>query len=206
MPMNRKKFVIICGGDCHTDGISTETVENSFVIAADSGYNTAVLLNITPDLLVGDMDSIGNVPENIETVKVKPEKDDTDTMLAIDIALSRGAEEIIIIGGGGGRADHLLSNVFMLEALSDKGIRAELHDGINRMFVLQNGKATLKQNGGYFGLLALENSTVTATGCKYPLHSAPLTRTHPYAVSNEIAGNEAEVTVQGKIIVTQSKK
>lgn len=205
MVSESKRFVIICGGECDVRGISPKTVENSFVIAADSGYDTAVSLGVTPDLLVGDMDSIIRVPDGVELLRVKAEKDDTDTMLAIGIAMDMGAEEIVIIGGGGGRADHWLSNVFMLEALSDCGIRAELNDGINRIFVLSDGEVRLKNVGGYFGLIALEDSIVTATGCKYPLAQAPLRRTHPYAVSNEVTSDEAVITVRGKVIVVQSR-
>lgn len=205
MVSESKRFVIICGGECDVRGIPTKAVENSFVIAADSGYDTAVSLGVTPDLLVGDMDSIIRVPDGVEVLRVKAEKDDTDTMLAIGIAMAMGAEEIVIIGGGGGRADHWLSNVFMLEALSDCGIRAELNDGINRIFVLSDGEVRLKNVGGYFGLIALENSIVTATGCKYPLAQAPLRRTHPYAVSNEVTSDEAVITVRGKVIVVQSR-
>ena len=126
-------------------------------------------------------------------------------MLAISIAKSRGADEIIIVGGGGGRLDHLLSNIFMLESLADCGIRHKLCDGMNEAFVMCNGEATLKNHGGYFGLLALEDSIVTATGCKYPLKEATLQRNLPYAVSNEIKDEICTVKVRGKVLITNSK-
>lgn len=201
-----EKFVIIIGGECETSAIPRDIFDGAFIIAADSGYDTAKKLDVTPHLLVGDMDSISEVPSDIELYRVKSEKDDTDTMLAISIAKSRGANEILIVGGGGGRLDHLLSNIFMLEALADEGIRHRMYDGINEAFVLSDGEVTLKKRGGYFGLIALENSTVSASGCKYPLTNAPLKRSLPYAVSNEVTGTEAKITVRGKIIVTVSKK
>ncbi|MBR6808316.1 MAG: thiamine diphosphokinase [Clostridia bacterium] len=199
------KFVIICGGKCKTDGVPPSVFENAYIIAADSGYDTAKKLNVTPQLLVGDMDSISSVPCGIDTYRVKAEKDDTDTMLAISIARSRGADEIILVGGGGGRLDHLLSNIFMLEALADEGIRHRMYDGTNEAFVLSDGEVTLKKRGGYFGIIALEDSVVTATGCKYPLNAAPLKRTLPYAVSNEVTGSEAMIKVRGKVVVIVSK-
>lgn len=204
--MDKKNFLIITGGECHTDAISSTLADNAFVIAADSGYDTAMKLGIIPDLLVGDMDSIRAVPESVETLRVKAEKDDTDTMLAISIAKEKGAKHITVIGGAGGRADHWLSNIFMLEALADEGIDACLIDGINEIRAVCNGNVKIPNNGGYFGILALDACTVTATGCKYPLCNAPLKRNHPYAVSNEVTSGSAVVTVCGRAIVTVSKK
>ena len=201
-----KKFAVICGGECRCEKISTEIFENSFVIAADSGYDTALSLNVKSQLLVGDMDSVKSVPEGIPTHRVKAEKDDTDTMLAVSIALDMGADEIYIVGGGGGRADHWLSNIFLLESLCESGIHAELHDGINRIFVMRDSSVRLPSDGGYFGILALEDSVVSAVGCKYPLDKATLTRTHPYAVSNEITDDYAEITVKGRVIITVSAR
>ena len=200
------KFVIICGGECRTEKIPRKIFENSYVIAADSGYDTARKLGVTPDLLVGDMDSISEIPTGVEIYRVKAEKDDTDTMLDISIAKERGAREIILVGGGGGRLDHLLSNVFMLESLADEGIRHRMYDGTNEVFVLSNGEATLENRSGYFGLIALEDSVVTAIGCKYPLSEATLKRTLPYAVSNEVTDTESKIKVRGKVIVILSAK
>lgn len=206
MDVKTKKFTVICGGECKVENISKEIFESSFVIAADSGYDTAKKIGITPDLLVGDMDSIAEVPCDIPVRRVKAEKDDTDTMLAADIACDMGAEEVNIVGGGGGRADHLLSNIFLLESLAERGVKAQLHDGVNSIRFVCNGTVKLNSKGGYFGILALDDSIVTAEGCKYPLKDALLKRSHPYAVSNEVTGEYATVTVKGKVIVTESVK
>lgn len=206
MFVEKKHFVIITGGECKAEGISSSIAENAFVIAADSGYDTAKKLGIKVDLLVGDMDSVKSIPSGVDTVRVKAEKDDTDTMLAIGIAKDKGAEKITVIGGAGGRADHWLSNIFMLEALTDENIDACLTDGVNEIRVISDGSIRIPNSGGYFGLLALEDSAVTATGCKYPLKDHLLRRQLPYAVSNEVTADFAEITVHGKVIVTVSKR
>ena len=95
--------------------------EADLIIAADSGYNNASRLGVRPGLLLGDLDSIDRKKlapdelEHIEKIIVPAIKDDTDTQLAVDTALSRGADKIYIIGGLGGRLDHTLSSVFLLE-------------------------------------------------------------------------------------------
>lgn len=199
-------FVIVTGGECRIDGIVPSIADGCFVIAADSGYDTALRLGLKPSLLVGDMDSVSHVPSDIELVRVRPEKDVTDTMLAVDIALERGAKHIKVIGGAGGRADHWLSNILMLEAYSERGIDIRLLDGTNEIFVLCDGHTTIRSSGGYFGIIALTDCTVTETGCKYPLERAPLRRNLPYAVSNEVTGDFAEITLEGHAVITVSKK
>ncbi len=210
--MKHNKYVIITGGECKCDRIDPKIAADAFVIAADSGLDTARKLDISPDMIVGDMDSVTRASlDEAYGKKIlvsPPEKDDTDTMLAISQAEKMGAENIVIVGGGGGRADHWLSNIFMLESLASRGITAEMVDGINRIRVVEDGEYVIRSNG-YFGLLALEDSVVSVVGCKYPLTNAILTRRRPYAVSNEVseaAGNRAIVTVRGAIVITESEK
>ena len=134
------------------------------------------------------------------------EKDDTDTMLAVKIAKEKGARHITVIGGAGGRADHWLSNIFMLEALAEEGLDTVLVDGINEIRAVCDGTVRVPNNGGYFGILALSDCIITSTGCKYPLTEAPLLRAHPYGVSNEVTGDFAEITVKGHAVITVSKR
>ncbi len=202
MEKDNKSTVIVTGGQCKITNQLKSYANSSYVIAADSGYDTCKALEIVPNLLVGDMDSVSAVPTDVELYRVKSEKDFTDTMLAVGIALERGTESITVIGGGGGRADHWLSNVFLLESLCDKGVRGKLCDGENEIFILKDSEDKIPKGVRYFGLLALEDSTVTVTGCKYPLFEHKLTRSLPYAVSNEVTDEFATVQVKGKIIVS----
>ena len=156
---------------------------------------------VIPHIVIGDFDhgTAVHPSENAEnTVTVPCEKDDTDTMLACRIAMEHGAHRITIVGGTGGRIDHSLSNVFLLEQLKEQGIDVVLCDGNNRIRLLSKESVTLSPEGfPYFSLIALDQATVSATGCKYPLEQAPLHRSEPYAVSNEITSEAATVTVSG---------
>jgi thiamine pyrophosphokinase len=119
-------------------------------------------------------------------------------MLACSLAIEQGVHEILILGGTGGRIDHSLSNLFLLENLRGRGVRAVLCDGANRVQLLRDESAELVRSSyRYFSLFALEDASVTITGCKYPLTDAPLVRTLPYAVSNEITADTAKISVSG---------
>lgn len=202
---------IYTGGLIAPDGIIEMPKEQDLTIAADSGWHNAVLLGVKPEVLLGDFDSIGGdaLPDAKEILQVPPEKDRTDTQLAVDLALSRGADEIVIIGGLSGRLDHTLSNLFVLERLFDLHVHAVATDGYNRVrFVRNSGVLVARSNFTYLSLIAVDETVkgVTVRGCKYPLDNAKLKRNVPYAVSNEIEGNCALVEVRrGALFVVESR-
>ncbi len=201
-----KKALIITGGYLNIRSVAVSPESFDFVIAADSGYLAAEKLNIFPDVILGDFDSAEVPHTKAEILQVPSEKNETDTMLACTVAIERGATELTILGGTGGRADHFLSNLFLLESLCDKGIAVSLTDGENTLRILQDETVKIPNRGVYFSLFALDTCTVTLQGCKYPLTDFVLTRTNPFAVSNEVAGESAVVSVIGKAILCESSK
>ena len=202
---------IYTGGEINAASITERPEENDLIIAADSGWNNAKALGITPALLLGDFDSLGKqtLPDGPEVYQVPAEKDLTDTQLAVEMALSRGATELVIIGGLSGRLDHTLSNLAILEHLNEKKIPATMTDGQNRVHFVRNSGALLPRSGyRYLSLIATDKVVkgVTVKGCKYPLHNAKLKKNYQYAVSNEIEGNCALVEVRkGGLYIIESR-
>ncbi len=210
-----KVCYIFTGGEVHS--LVEAPSDGDLIIAADSGYFTAKSFGITPDLLVGDLDSLDTAViapyelDEMEKIIVPAVKDDTDTQLAVDTAISRGYEKIVIVGGLGGRVDHTLSNVFLLEYIADKGIEAILNDGRNRVRILiaDNEKRCAKIERGYKYLSLISASDkcceVSVTGVYYPLNGAEITRSYSYAVSNEIIAESAEVSLfDGRLLIVES--
>ncbi|MBE6660726.1 MAG: thiamine diphosphokinase [Ruminococcaceae bacterium] len=206
------KTYILTGGVIHPDNIHITPAEGDLIIAADSGLNNAKALNLTVNVVVGDYDSLGHMPEvdaDVEVITVPTEKDVTDTQLAVELALTRGATEVHIIGGLGGRLDHTLSNLAILEDLAEKRVRAVIEDGQNRVRLLRNDSTILPRSGyTYVSLLALDPlcKGVEIEGVKYPLKGAKLERKFQYAVSNEITGNCCFISVRkGSLLVVESR-
>ena len=104
-----KRCIIISGGEyAPVEGLR----EDDFVIACDRGYLYAKGQGIQPDLLVSDYDSYdGPVDRDVAVERFRPEKDDTDTMIAIRYAVEHGFEELVLFSALGGRLDHLLANL-----------------------------------------------------------------------------------------------
>lgn len=206
------------------DELGLHLSEADLIIAADSGYNNASRLGVRPGLLLGDLDSIDRKKlapdelEHIEKIIVPAIKDDTDTQLAVDTALSRGADEIYIIGGLGGRLDHTLSSVFLLEYIADRGADAVMTDGQSRVRVMKTAgepvslmiPKTFDGTDGfkYLSIVSLtdECEGVRISGVFYPLDGVTLKRSYSYAVSNEITSYHAEITLaRGTMLVIESR-
>ena len=155
------------------------------------------------------MDESG-LPMDVERIRVPAEKNETDTQLALSLALEKGAQEIQLIGGMSGRLDHTLSNLALLEMLASRGVPAILTDGNNRArFLRNNGTLLPRSHFRYFALLPADPVVkgVSVDGAKYPLKNATLSRTNPYAVSNELVGNCALIDVRrGGVWSVESKE
>ena len=202
---------IYTGGTVRIESITEHPKADDLCIAADQGYHTAKALGERIDLLLGDFDSIGSVPgdEGMEIQRVPAEKDYTDTQLAVEIAIDRGAEEIIIIGGLSGRLDHTLSTLAILEDLNARGVYCTITDGQNRVRYMKSTSTLIARSPyKYLSLIAADEVVkgVDIEGCKYPLKKATLRRSHQFAVSNEITGNVAFISVKkGGVFIIESR-
>ena len=202
---------IYTGGTVRIESVTEHPKADDLCIAADQGYHTAKALGERIDLLLGDFDSIGSVPgdEGMEIQRVPAEKDYTDTQLAVEIALERGADEIIIIGGLSGRLDHTLSTLAILEDLNTRGVYCTITDGQNRARYMKSTSSLIARSPyKYLSLIAADEVVkgVDIEGCKYPLKKATLRRSHQFAVSNEITGNVAFISVKkGGVFIIESR-
>lgn len=202
---------VFTGGEIFGQYISERPEGDDLVISADSGYKNASALRARTNILIGDFDSLKRLPDDVdEVLKVPAEKDMTDTQLAVEVAIKRGADEIIIIGSTAGRFDHALSMLSILEGLYKRKIRAIIVNGQNRIRYIKNSGHILlrSENYKYFSLIAADEAArgVSIEGAKYPLKNKTVERGLQFAVSNEIQKNCALITVKrGGIYIIESR-
>ncbi|MBQ7357596.1 MAG: thiamine diphosphokinase [Clostridia bacterium] len=205
-----KRAFVYTGGEIFPEYITERPEEGDIVIAADSGYNSAKDMGVKVDLLVGDFDSLsGELPSDVpEILQVPAKKDLTDTQLAVEKAVEMGAQDIIIIGSTSGRLDHTLSTLAILESLWERHLRGTLVSGQNRISFIKNTNHIVLRSGyKYFSLIATDVAKgVSIEEAKYPLKNKTLDRKLQFAVSNEIEGNAALVTVKkGGLFIIESR-
>ena len=208
------KAFLYVGGSIYPDNITEHPKSDDLCIAADVGADNAKALGDTPDIIVGDFDSarLETLKENFpraEITVVPAEKDFTDSELAVETAIAKGATEIVIIGGLDGRLDHTLTNISLLEKLAKSGCYVTMTDGKNRVRYIESTSTLIPRS--YFKYLSLIPRTekvkgVTVMGCKYSLENANLSKTSlGYTVSNEITGNCAFIAVKkGGLLIIES--
>lgn len=180
-----------------------------FVIAADGGYDTLLGMGIRPDLVVGDLDSIKNVPSGVEILRFKSEKDETDMHLAFLEGERRGYREFLIYGGGGGRSDHSFANYSLLLFIAKRGSAARLVGLRDEALVISDGDVKLpERHGKYFSVFAFGGSAsgVSIKNAKYEVENVNLSPDFPLGVSNEFRDTPPTVSVNcGSLLVIFEK-
>ena len=193
------------------------------VLAADGGYRALYSLGYMPDLLLGDFDSLGDIPlpADLPVVRFPVRKDDTDTGLALRYGLEQGFRDFALYGCAGGRVDHLLANLQSMARVSRLGASVRLAAPDYDAWALTGPAApgaplapaavlTLPPRPG--GTLVSvfchgdRAEGVTLTGLAYPLSDAVLTGDFPLGVSNRRRdGQPATVAVRrGTLLIFQS--
>ena len=189
-------------GASDTEGIYINRREDDYVIAADAGYSALVKMGISPDMVVGDMDSLGTIPEVENLIRHPVEKDDTDTALALAEGFKRGYRDFVIYGGLGRRLDHSIANIQNCAGMADHGARCWLWGEGNSVCVFADDMINFEaEMEGTISVFAVGRSYgVTLKGLKYPLSDACLTSFVPLGVSNSFTGAESSVAVTNGIL------
>ena len=201
------RCVIFCAGGFDQPVIPIE--KSDLIIAADGGLAHVRTLGLQPDVILGDFDSLGYVPERANVFPV--EKDDTDAMLAVRKGLELGCREFLLYGClDGPRLDHTIANLQLLQFLADRGAFGILA-GLNHMAAAVKD-ASLTFPGrptGIFSVFCMgaDARGVTIRGAKYDLSDGTLSAGFPLGVSNHFLEQEASVTVtQGSLLCLWERK
>ena len=199
---------IIGAGDI-TD-LHIKATDSDYIICADGGYKYKFILGRECDMVVGDFDSLGVVPETENKIVAPTEKDETDMMLAVNLGLEKGYCNFVILGAlGGTRNDHSVANIQLLHYITSKGARGTIYHSDEIFTAFSNGTLTLgAELKGYVSVFSLtdESRGVTIENLKYALDGATLYSYMPIGVSNEFLGRESSIAVEeGSLLVVYKK-
>lgn len=192
---------------CYIVGASKETCddvliiknEKDVIIAADGGYDILNKNNITPDIVIGDFDSVSKLPTHENLIEFPPEKDYTDMFLAYKEGEAKGFNNFVIYGGTGGRIDHTISNIQLLADIAINGGRAFLLGEGAVLTAIHNEKIEFSSDyTGKISVFSIETTSksVTIRGLKYSTDNILLNCNTPLGVSNEFVGERAEISVK----------
>jgi thiamine pyrophosphokinase len=211
----RHTVVIIDGGDLSARAVKA-IPSSATIIAADGGLDRALAAGVEPHLLIGDLDSVSSagrewaVQRQIEIREFSPDKDETDTELALAAAIANGCDDLLLLSGIGDRLDHTLGTVTALGGapLHDVAtVRMVWGDSVVRIAHPQRTLTLHPIDGATFSLLALHGacSGVTVLGARWSLRNAQLHPAASIGLSNQFLAETVDVTVDSGIVtVVQS--
>jgi len=209
--------ILVCGGTVTADFFKEvlERYEDAVVYAVDGGLAVAEAAGIVPDYLVGDFDTaeeglVARYEKKCTTIRHVPEKDATDTELAVDDALERGMDSIVLLGATGSRLDHTMANIHMLYRVLLRGKKAVILNENNRISLHNKPFSIEKEElfGTYVSFLPFfgEVTGVSLKGVKYPLEDKALTAGNSLGISNEGTGDTIEVSfLTGYLLMIEAR-
>lgn len=184
--------------------------ENDIIIAADGGADLCQQWDVSPHVLIGDLDSVtpGLLAQyeaaQVEIFRYPTSKDETDLELALRYAQRCGVSKIVVLGALGHRWDMTLSNVMLLSASFLSNTAIYLLGDQEKLLLLQGGeKVTLHgQVGDNLSLVPISSvEGLTISGSAYTLFNASLAVGSTHAISNRFARPEVQLSLAKGLVL-----
>ena len=207
------RAVIFANGKLNNSSkVLSQVREDDLIIAADGGAHHCLDLNLKPDIVIGDMDSISptlleNLKNQETNIFVYPvDKDQTDLELALDYALRSGVKEVLFFGVLGGRLDLSLANLFLLSRDEWKSLTLVVIDEPDTAYLMRDGsiRSIFGNPGDTVSLIPLSETVteVSTQGLRWQLNKVDLTQGNTLSVSNELIKTSAKVQIgKGKMLL-----
>ena len=200
---------MVAGGSCDISMVKEAVDEDSYVIGIDAGAALLKDNGVTPDLCIGDFDSVDvSLFEGLNVIKLKPEKDEIDTECALIYALDMNPEEILIYGATGSRMDQTLSSIELLRMATDRKVPAYIIDRTNRIRVAVGRTVLYKSEafGKYISLLPYAEALtdLTMKGFKYEIENFTLVKGISRCISNEYEADTAVIDCSNYYILMET--
>jgi thiamine pyrophosphokinase len=208
-----KKALVFANGEIH-DGLmvqrALETAPESLVIAADGGARIAQHYQIPLQMVIGDMDSVGEAElakladQGVQIERHPVHKDEIDLELALLRAIELGADWIRIIGALGGRLDQAMSNIYLLALPSLRDCDVRIVDGNQEAYLLYPGTHTIEgDHDDTVSLIPLsgEAANIRTENLFYPLDNESLYFGPARGVSNVIDHAPAQIYFEDGVLL-----
>ena len=202
--MDLQKTAVIGNGSIDDySWLKSELAGYATIIAADGGANHLHRIDVKPDVLVGDLDSIAvTVDPDTSIISYPVDKDASDMDLSIHYALSISPAPIDIFAALGGRADHQFCNIMVLANYA--AVITLKTENARIRCVHESATAQLHRRGSGVNTVTIMpldiTATVTTRGLAYSLHDDVLERGSK-GLSNRMIEDTASVQIESGTII-----
>jgi thiamine pyrophosphokinase len=190
---------------------------DDFIICADGGTRHALALDLHPNLVIGDMDSLEkgqleNLQKSGVSIELYPrDKNETDLELAINRAIELHSTQIVIIAALGGRLDQTLANITLLADSrlstlrpgSGQAFDIRLDDGVEEIFICRDQVQIHGKSGDLVSLIPWQGavSEVQTINLKWALHKETLYPDKTRGISNEMIDDIASISIGSGLLL-----
>ncbi|HML41258.1 MAG TPA: thiamine diphosphokinase [Bellilinea sp.] len=213
--MTKRAFVFVNGLLTDADGIRRQILPEDTLVAVDGGLRHLDTLGLTPNLLIGDLDSVD--PQRLADLQAAGiaieryprEKDESDLELALTKLAQAGYDTIRVVAALGGRLDQTLANLYLLELPAVEDLDIRLDDGREEIIIIRESLTIQGQPGDTFSLLAMDGCTrgIRTEGLQYPLKDETLCPNRTRGISNVMLGQKAQVKISsGRLLCIHTRQ
>ena len=209
------KGLIISSGEIKDYKLLEQAVkENDYIVCADGGVNHLLKIGKLPNIVLGDLDSVGDKEleilkkENIEIKKFPVMKDETDTELCVEYLIKNNIKDITLIGVTGTRMDHTIANIYLLKKIALSGAKGSIININNTIYYTDDEILLKKRDDYYLSVIPLSESgaTVSLNGFLYPLNKKNIQFSSTLGISNKITDDYGRIKIhKGDVLIIESK-
>lgn len=189
-------FLIICNGEAPPEPLLKRRADRAEkIIAADGGLFHCLNAGITPDFLTGDLDSASlPYPDGVEVIH-EPDQETNDLEKALELALNRGADQVLVLGATGLRLDQTLKNLSVLQAYHKQFRNIAFQDAAGIVQACKSGEVIPFSSGTSVSLFPISGlvSGIVTEGLLFPLNAEALENGVRDGSSNQIVAEPARV-------------
>ena len=204
------RIIIFANGDLpNLEKARTLLRPDDFIICADGGTRHALALGVTPNIVIGDLDSITKDERRkideagVDVIKFPADKNETDLELAIDHAVSLNPDQILILAALGGRMDQTLANIALLSNLQLANCNIRLTDSVEEIFFCRDQTKVEGRSGDIVSLIPWQGEVtgVFTENLRWHLHHETLYPDKTRGISNEMTANVATVSITSGLLL-----
>jgi thiamine pyrophosphokinase len=190
--------IVFAGGEPPPPDAVEDLPEAELTVAADGGYHVAMRLGHPVDVVVGDLDSVGDIPRHVVVERHPEDKDATDLELALHLVLGHAPERVVVVGGTGGRHDHEMGTAGLL--CSPRWERVEEIDWISargRAHVVRGRRRLHGDVGATLSLIPQggDATGVSTKGLQWELDDETLRHGTTRGISNRLVSPVVEISL-----------
>jgi len=208
--MNKLKnpLVIVANGEFPTHHTPLEKIkEATSILACDGAADTLIENGYTPNLIIGDLDSISeDKKKKFKNIIIENNnQSNNDLRKAIDYAGENDINNISILAATGKREDHTIGNIFSI--LDYKDLNIKLYTDTGMFTCIHSNKKIESFKGQQVSIFTPDSSIkITSNNLKYNFNKDSISSLF-YGALNESNSNEFEIIItHGSLLIFQTYK